>query len=204
VADQEVSQLVLQRAYQQTLVLQKTIQTGLNQVRRDRALPILERYQWIAAGVAFANPLPSLDMVATAAITGKMIQELAGIYQIQISLDRATEIAGVFAKNLIQMGLVEASSQVLSLALKGNTITYVAGGMLQGVGAAYFTRMAGLSLVELFEVHRTTESWQLDSTLLSQIVQRIFKASSRMDVVKDLVQQTLRHFRSEEGAIAPI
>jgi uncharacterized protein len=143
-------------------------------------------------------------MVATAAITGKMIQELAGIYQIQISLDRATEIAGVFAKNLIQMGLVEASSQVLSLALKGNTITYVAGGMLQGVGAAYFTRMAGLSLVELFEVHRTNESWQLDSTLLNQIVQRIFKASSRMDVVKDLIQQTLRRFRLEEREIAPI
>lgn len=201
VAAQDVSQLVLQRAYQQTLVLQQTIQTGLNQVRRDRALPILERYQWIAAGVAFANPLPSLDIVATAAITGKMIQELAEIYQIQISLDRATEIAGIFAKNLIQMGLVEASSQVLSLALKGNAITYAAGGMLQGIGAAYFTRMAGLSLVELFEVHRTAESWQLDSTLLNQIVQRIFKASSRMEVVRDLVQQTLRRFRSEEVAI---
>jgi uncharacterized protein len=201
VAVQDVNQLVLQRAYQQTLVLQQTIQAGLNRVRRDRALPILERYQWIAAGVAFANPLPSLDMVATAAITGKMIQELAGTYQIQLSLDRATEIAGVLGKNLIQMGLVEASSQVLSLALKGNTVTYLAGGMLQGVGAAYFTRMAGLSLVELFEVHRTTESWQLDSTLLSQIVQRIFKASSRIDVAKDLVRQTLRRFRSEEVAM---
>jgi uncharacterized protein len=204
IAAQEVGQLVLQRAYQQTLALQQTIQTGLNQVRRDRALPILERYQWIAAGVAFANPLPSLDMVATAAITGKMIQELAGVYQIQLSLDRATEIAGVLGKNLIQMGLVEASSQVLSLALKGNTVTYVAGGMLQGVGAAYFTRMAGLSLVELFEVHRATESWQLDSTSLNRIVRRIFQTSSRMDVLKDLVQQTLRRFRSEEAAIAPI
>jgi uncharacterized protein len=204
VAVQEVSQLVLQRAYQQTLALQQMIQTGLNQVRRNRALPILERYQWIAAGVAFANPLPSLDMVATAAITGKMIQELAGIYRIQLSLDRATEIAGVLGKNLIQMGLVEASSQVLTLALKGNTVTYVAGGMIQGVGAAYFTRMAGLSLVELFEVHCTTESWQLDSTLLSQIVQRIFKVSSRIDVVKDLVQQTLRRFRPESVAIASV
>jgi uncharacterized protein len=204
VAAQEVSQLVLQRAYQQTLVLQQTIQSELNLVRRDRALPILERYQWIAAGVAFANPLPSLDMVATAAITGKMIQELAEVYRIQLSLDRATEIAGVLGKNLIQMGLVEASSQVLTLALKGNTVTYVAGGMLQGVGAAYFTRMAGLSLVELFEVHRATESWQLDSTLLNQIVQRIFKASSRMDVVKDLVQQSWRRLRPEDAAISPV
>lgn len=204
IATQEVSQLVLQRAYQQTLALQQTVQTGLNQLRRDRALPILERYQWIAAGVALANPLPSLDMVATAAITGKMIQELADIYQIQLSLERATEIASVLGKNLIQMGLVEASSQVLTQVLKGNTVTYVAGGMIQGVGAAYFTRMAGLSLVELFEVHRATESWQLDNTLLSQIVQRIFKASSRMDVVKDLVQQTLRRFRAEEVAVTPV
>jgi uncharacterized protein len=204
VAVQEVSQLVLQRAYEQTLDLQQTIQAGLNRVRRDRALPILERYQWISAGVAFANPLPSLDMVAAAAITGKMIQELAGVYQVQISRDRATEMAGVLAKNLIQMGLVEASSQVLSLALKGNTVTYVAGGMMQGVGAAYFTRMAGLSLVELFEVHKTGQAWTLDSTLLNQIVQRIFKTSSRLDILKDLVQQTRRRFRPETGAVAAV
>ncbi len=196
VATQEVSQLILQRAYQQTLELQNTIQAGLNQVRRERAMPILERYQWISAGVAFANPLPSLDMVATAAISGKMIQELATIYQIKISLDRATEIAGVFAKNLIQMGLVEASSQVLTLALKGNTVTYIAGGMLQGVGAAYFTRMAGLSLVELFEVHRTSESWTLNTALLNQIVQRVFKATGRLDILKGLVQQTRKRLQS--------
>ena len=204
VAAREVSQLVLQRAHQQTLELQKTIQAGLNQVRRERALPILERYQWISAGVAFANPLPSLDMVATAVITGKMIQELAEIYQIKISLERATEIAGVFAKNLIQMGLVEASSQILSLALKGNAVTYVAGGMLQGVGAAYFTRMAGLSLIELFEVHRTAGAWTLDATRLSQIIQRIFGATSRLDLVKDLVQQTRRRLRPETTVIASV
>jgi uncharacterized protein len=192
VAAQDVNQLVLQRAYQQTLTLQRDIQTQLNGIRRDRAMPMLERYQWIAAGVAFANPLPSLDMVATAAITGKMIQELAEVYCIKLSFDRATEIAGVLVKNLIQMGLVEASSQVLSAVLKGNMVTYVAGGALQGVGAAYFTRMAGLSLMELFEAHLTSDAgWQLDSTALSQIVQRIFQQHQRIDMVKDLAQKTL-------------
>jgi uncharacterized protein len=192
VAAQDVNQLVLQRAYQQTFTLQRDIQTQLNGIRRDRAMPMLERYQWIAAGVAFANPLPSLDMVATAAITGKMIQELAEVYCIKLSLDRATEIAGVLVKNLIQMGLVEASSQVLSAVLKGNMVTYVAGGALQGVGAAYFTRMAGLSLMELFEAHRTSDTgWQLDSTALSQIVQRIFQQHQRIDMIKDLAQKTL-------------
>jgi uncharacterized protein len=203
VAAQEVKQLVLQRAYQQTLAVQATIQGDLNQIRRDRTLPLIERYQWIAAGAAFANPLPSLDMVATAAITGKMIQALAQAYQIQLSLDRATEIAGVLAKTLIQMGLVEASSQMISAVLKGNAATYVVGGTIQGVGAAYFTRMAGLSLIELFEAHRTSAAgWQLDSAALGQIVQRVFGQHQRLDVLKDLVQQTLGRLRPEgEAAI---
>jgi uncharacterized protein len=203
IAAQEVKQLVLQRAYQQTLAAQASIQGDLNQIRRDRTLPLIERYQWIAAGAAFANPLPSLDMVATAAITGKMIQALAQAYQIQLSLDRATEIAGVLAKTLIQMGLVEASSQMISAVLKGNAATYVVGGTIQGVGAAYFTRMAGLSLIELFEVHRTSSAgWQLDSAALGQIVQRVFGQHQRLDVFKDLVQQTFGRLRSEgEAAI---
>jgi uncharacterized protein len=200
VAAQDVKQLVLQRAYQQTTALQTTIQTALNQIRRDRALPQIERYQWIAAGVAFANPLPSLDMVATAAITGKMIQDLAKVYQIQLSLDRATEIAGVLAKTLIQMGLVEASSQLLSSVLKGNAATYVVGGTIQGVGAAYFTRMAGLSLIELFEVYQAAEmGWKFDSAILGQIVQRVFGQHQKIEVCKELVQQTLRRLKPEGG-----
>ncbi len=201
VATQEVNQLVLQRAHQQTLVLQEKIHTELNQIRRDRAVPLIERYQWIAAGAAFANPLPSLDMVATAAITGKMIQDLAQNYQIQLSLDRATEIAGVLAKIMIQMGLVEASSQLISSVLKGNAATFIVGGSIQGVGAAYFTRIAGLSLIELFEVYRTAESgWRLDDGVLGQIVQRVFGQHQRLEVFKNLLQQTLHRLKPEGEA----
>jgi uncharacterized protein len=199
VATQEVKQLVLQRAYQQTVAVDATIQGELNQIRRNRMLPLIERYQWIAAGTAFANPLSSLDMVATAAITGKMIQELAKAYQIQLSLDRATEIAGILAKTLIQMGLVEASSQMISVVLKGNAATYIVGGTMQGVGAAYFTRMAGLSLIELFEVHRSAGAgWKLDSAVLGQVVRRVFGQHQRLDVFKDLVQQALGKLGAEE------
>jgi uncharacterized protein len=199
VAAQEVKQLVLQRAYQHTTAVQINLQNELNQLRRNRALPLIERYQWIAAGAAFANPLPSLDMVATAAITGKMIQDLAETYQIQLSLDRATQIAGVLAKTLIQMGVVEASSQFLSTALKGNAATYIVGGTLQGVGAAYFTRMAGLSLIELFEVQFAAGAgWQIDSAVLGQIVQRVFGQHQRLEVFKDLVHQTVKRFKPED------
>jgi uncharacterized protein len=199
VAAQEVRQMVLQRAYQHTIALQMTLRTELNQLRRDRSLPLIERYQWIAAGAAFVNPLSSLDMVATAAITGKMIQDLAQTYQIKLSLDRATEIAGVLAKMLIQMGLVEASSQLLNSVLKGNAATYFVGGTIQGVGAAYFTRMAGLSLIELFEMRLATEEgWQFDTAVLGQIVQRVFGQHQHLEVFKDLVYQTVKRFKPED------
>ncbi|HEY9828852.1 MAG TPA: DUF697 domain-containing protein [Stenomitos sp.] len=203
VATQELNPLVRQRAYREILCLQETIHGDLNQLRRDRALPLIERYQWIAGGTAFANPLPSLDMVATAVITGKLIQELASIYNIPLSLERAGEIAGVLAKALVQMGLAEAITQLLSTVLKGNLLTYAAGGALQGVSAAYLTRVAAFSLIELFEVYRPHEAgWQLDVVALQKIAQRVFSEHQRLDIVKDFVQQTLAKLQIPSSAIA--
>ncbi|MGB8698980.1 MAG: DUF697 domain-containing protein, partial [Thermosynechococcaceae cyanobacterium] len=192
-ATQEISQLVLQRAYQQTLNLQQAIQTDLNRIRRDRAMPLIERYQWIAAGTAFANPLPSLDMVATAAITGKLVQELADVYRMNLSFNRAVEIAEVFVATLLRMGIVEASSQLLSTLLKGSAATFAVGGVLQGISAAYFTRIAGLSLIELFETQMVspTQTGSADNHYIESIIKRIFQQHQKIEIAKALVQQTL-------------
>jgi uncharacterized protein (DUF697 family) len=65
----------------------------LNQVRRDRALPIIEQYQWIAAAAAFANPVPALDLLATAAISAQVVSDLGAIYQQKFSLQQAQAAA---------------------------------------------------------------------------------------------------------------
>jgi uncharacterized protein len=202
-AVQESSKLICQSVYQQVSALKTQIQVELNQLRRERALPLVERYQWVAAGTAFANPLPSLDMVATAAINGKLVQDLASLYRIPISLDSATDIATVLVKTLIQMGLVEASTQLLSAVLKGNVATYAVGGALQGVGAAYFTRMAGLSLIELFEVSPEMRGWSLDPAALKQIVQRLFQQHQRLDMLQEMAHQTLTRLRPAAPATIP-
>ena len=46
---------------------------------------------------------------------------------------------------------MELSTQVLTTVLKSHFATYVAGGLIQGLSAAYLTRMAGLSLMAYFE-----------------------------------------------------
>ncbi|MEM9770553.1 MAG: DUF697 domain-containing protein [Cyanobacteria bacterium P01_D01_bin.73] len=131
----------------------KEVQGELNGVRRSRAVAAIEQSQWIAAAAAFANPVPGLDLVATAAVNGQLVMDLGAVYQLSFDLDRASAIAKTFGELMVKQGLVELSSQAIAGALKTNAMTYVAGGALQGISAAYLTRVAGLTLVELFEAH---------------------------------------------------
>jgi len=78
----------------------------LNGVRRDRAPPVAEQYQWIAAAAAFANP-PALDLLATAAINAQLVMELGAIYQQKFSLQQAQAVAGTLGSD--KLGLVELS-----------------------------------------------------------------------------------------------
>jgi uncharacterized protein len=200
---QAISQLVLQQSWQKVQSLQENVQNKLNSVRRDRAMPILDRYQWIVAGTTFANPLPSLDMVATAVITGKLVQELSALYEVRFSLQNAQDIAEVVVKALIQMGGVEVATQMLAQILKTNATTFVAGGLVQGVSAAYFTRIAGHTLIDCFEQQPPhSEGFQLDLSMATQSVQRVLKQHQQLDVVKDLLFQTKQRLQAGEVAFA--
>lgn len=200
---QAVSQLVLQQSLQQAQILQQTVRDRLNEVRRDRAVPLVERYQWIAAGTTFANPLPSLDMVATAVITGKLVQELSALYDVRLSVQNAQDIAAVMVKTLIQMGSVEVTTQLLAQVLKTNLATFVAGGLVQGVGAAYFTRVAGYTLIECFEQQPFEEKrFPLDGAKVTQAIQRVLQQHQRLDLLKDLAMQAKQRLFPEGAVIA--
>ncbi|MBW4551981.1 MAG: DUF697 domain-containing protein [Aphanocapsa sp. GSE-SYN-MK-11-07L] len=186
VLTQEAADLVLQHSFRQAQSLQAEAQRLLNQSRRDRALPMIERWQWIAAGAAFANPFPVLDLLATAAISTQMVRELGAIYQQQFSLEQAQAIARTLAGLMLKFGLVEFSTQTLSGLLKGNSLTYIAGGLIQAASAAYLTRMAGLSLVEHFQSYSPSPD---RAEPLRTILPRLFKANQRPEMLQGLLQQ---------------
>lgn len=194
---QESKQLVLQSTLDHVMVLKAAVRSQLNSLRRDRALPVIEQYQWIAAAAAFANPLPTLELLAAAAITGKMVINLAGIYKQNFSLAQAQAAASTLAKLMVKLGLVEFSTQTLGSLLKSNSMTFVAGGVVQGVSAAYLTRLAGLSLIEHFqtlsEQPKSSSRPYLEG--LGSTLQTVFQNNQRLPFLKSLMSQALSHLR---------
>ncbi len=175
----------------------------LNQLRRQRANKIIDQYQWVAAGAAFINPVPSLDLLATGAVNSQLILDLSKIYRQPLSTDHAKTMATTLAEMLIKLGLVEVSSKMLGIALKTNGATYVAGGLIQGASAAYLTRTVGSSLMEYFEVLEVTgelpESQSMEQ--LKQMVQKAFQASRQSPVLQSFAKQALQKLKSEPETV---
>jgi GTPase SAR1 family protein len=184
-------QLVWATTLRVAVALKAEVKSALNAVRRDRALPVIEQYQWIAAAADFANPVPALDLLATAAINAQLVMELGGIYQQKFSLQQAQAVAGTMGNLMLKLGLVELSTKTIGTVLKSNAITFVAGGVVQGVSAAYLTRLAGLSLIEYFQQQEaaTNSETTLNLNKLRQTLQKVFQENQQLAFLQGFVKQ---------------
>ncbi|MEL6468367.1 MAG: DUF697 domain-containing protein [Cyanobacteria bacterium J06623_4] len=201
--ENEAEQLVLTTTFRQAKALRQEVQQLLNGQRRQRALPIVEQMQWIAAGSAFTSPLPSLDLLASTAINAQLIVDLGAVYGQSFSLEQAKKAAGTLAELLVKLGLVELSTQALGGLLKAHFATYVAGGALQGVSAAYLTRMVGLSLIDFFEEQSLlpAEAQRFAFGEMGDRLQTIFKATKQGLGLQAFVQQALSHLPMQPKAV---
>jgi uncharacterized protein len=188
----ESEKLLWASTYRQIAGVRVAAKTELNRVRRDRALPLIDQNQWIVGATAFANPVPALDLLATAAVNAQMVMDLGAIYQQKFSLEHAQAAAGAMGNVMLKLGLVELCTQTVAGVLKTNAVTYVAGGLVQGLSAAYLTHIAGLTLVEYLEAQdlvaaEPARAWNLD--LLGSTLQKVFQANERVAYVQTLVKQ---------------
>jgi uncharacterized protein (DUF697 family) len=192
IISQEREELVLGTIWRQAIELEKTGKQLLNQSRRTKALPIIEQYQWIAGTTTFANPLAALDLVLAAATNAQMLVDLGTIYQQKMSLAQARTAMTTLGKIMVKLGMVEVTTQALGTLLKGHALTYIAGGTVQGIGAAYLTRLAGLSLIEYFQEQEINEqlndNWNW--TNLQNKVQQVWEQNQRLAFLQDFVKQT--------------
>lgn len=195
----DAPRLLLATVDRQARYLKDEIKAEVNRIRRDRALPVIEQAQWIAAAAAFASPVPSLDLLATASINAQLVMDLGSMYQQKVSLEQAKNAASTLAEAMVKLGLVELTSQAITPLLKSHALTFVAGGALQGVSAAYLTRMAGLSLVEYFQeqeaLGETSGGLQLDK--LAQKLSWVFQENQRSAFAQTLVSQALQKFKPQ-------
>lgn len=175
----------------------------LNTLRQKKSMKIVEQYQWVSAGAAFINPLPSLDLLAAAAVNSQLIVDLSKVYQQPLSVEHAKVMATTMAEMLIKLGVVEVSTQLLGTVLKTHGVTYLAGGAIQGASAAYLTRVVGLSLTEYFQQLAVTGAIPEEQSLeqLRQILQKTFQASRQTNVLQAFATQAVQRFKPEKIAI---
>jgi hypothetical protein len=189
---QEGQHLILSSSLSHLKEVKFEAKTALNRVWRDRAMPVVDQAQWIVAGATFANPLPALDLLATAAINAQMVMDLSKLYQRKFSLEQAKTIATTIASLMLKLGLVEISTQAIAGILKTNAVTFIAGGLIQGVSGAYLTRLAGLTLIEYFEGEPAGE---IKRDKLQQILQTIFEQNRRLPFMQLFVKQAIDKLR---------
>lgn len=189
--------LVAATTLRQVRGLRREVQTELNTLRRDRARAQVDQLQWVAAAAAFANPVPTIDLLATVAINGQLIMDLGKVYGFNLSLEEAKTAASTLARLTVKLGLVELSTQVLTAVLKSHFATYLAGGIVQGLSAAYLTRMAGLSLMEYFEeaalagTPTQDVSWEAIAARLRSAIQR----NGQTRFLRSLAQQGIERLK---------
>lgn len=191
----EKQQLILASTWRKAKLLEKQAKNSLNKIRNNRSQPIIEQYQWMAATAAFANPVSALDLLATAAINGQMLVDLGEIYQQKMTLEQAQNAAVTIGKVMVKLGLIELSSQAISGILKSNAITYIVGGIVQGISAAYLTRIAGLSVIAYYEEQEISNNTgaKLNLDKLTDKIKAIFTDNQKANLLQNFVIQTLNN-----------
>ena len=154
--------------------------------RRRQAEKIVERFQWIVAGVVTVTPLPVVDLLATAAVNAQMVVEIGKIYGCELNMERGRELAVSLAKTIASLGILKGALELVSTALQLNIGTFIIGRAIQGVTGAYLTRIAGKSFIEYF---RHDQDWGDGG--MTEVVQRQFQLNRRDEFIKAFVQQAI-------------
>lgn len=158
----------------------------IDRQRRRQADKIIDRYQWIGAGAVAVTPLPVVDMLAVAAINAQMVIEIGRVYGCELNSERGKELALSLGKTAISLGIVKGAIELIARALQLNVATYLVGKAIQGVTAAYLTRIGGKSFIEYF---RHDQDWGDGG--ITEVVQRQFQLSRKEEFLKAFVKDAI-------------
>ena len=188
----EGEELVADNILLQAQRLGEDVRQIMDQERSRKANQLVNRFQWIGAGVIWVTPLPVVDLIATAAVNAQMVVEIGRVYGCEMDLERGKELALSLAKTLGGLGIVTGVIEVVTVALELSIGGYVVGKSIQSISAAYLTRIAGKSFVEYF---RNDQDWGDGG--ISGVVQRQFELNRRDEFVKAFVKEAIAQLPKE-------
>lgn len=165
----------------------------LDRQRQEAADAIIERYQWVNGAVVAATPLPGIDLLATAAINAQMVVELGRVYQIELSIAEGKELAYGVARTLTGLGIVKGAMNLLALGMQVTIATAIASRGVQGVSAAYLTRIAGKSFVDYFQQN---QNWGDGG--IGEVVQKQFQLNRREQFIQTFIGEAIQRLREKD------
>jgi uncharacterized protein len=160
--------------------------------RLTQANRLVDRFQWIGAGVIWITPLPVVDLLATAVVNAQLVVELGRVYGCEMDLERGKELALSLAKTLAGLGIVTGVMEVITTALELSVGGYVVGKSIQSISAAYLTRIAGKSFVQYF---RNDQDWGDGG--ITAVVKQQFELNRRDEFVKVFVKEAIAQIPKE-------
>ncbi len=155
--------------------------------RRSDAVAVVDRTMWISAGVVAVTPLPGVDLLGAAAVNAQMVLETGKVYGISLSRDDAQELAWSVGRTLAALGLVKGGVSLLSAAMAVTLPAALVGRAIQAVGAAWLTRVAGLSFIRYFEQN---QSWGDGG--VQEVVQEQYDLSRRDGALRRFLDLAVR------------
>ncbi len=182
----EGADLIANNLLLQSQQISEDVQALLTAQRQQQADAIVERYQWIGAGVLAVTPLPVIDMLATAAVNTQMVVELGRVYGVEVSIQEAKALAVSLAKTLSALSLAKGAMKMLAVGLQANVATAVASKLLQGVSAAYLTRIAGKSFITYFQAN---QDWGDGG--IQTVVEQQYQLNRRDEFVKQFLRSAV-------------
>ena len=124
-------------------------QADLEQLRRREWRGLLQRTQWIVAAGVVVTPLPSVDLLVLAVANGLMLQEMARLWNCPWQAGPLRAAAVELARACLALGVVEWTGQALAAAIRLHGATWLVGGALQALSAAYLTRVVGHAMADV-------------------------------------------------------
>lgn len=168
----------------------------LERQRQHNAEKIVERFQWIGAGVIWVTPIPVVDLLAAAAVNAQMVVEIGQVYGCELTFERGRELALSLVKTLAGLGIIRGVIEVVTISLELSIGGYLIGKSIHSISAAYLTRIAGKSFVEYF---RQNQDWGDGG--ISEVVQRQFELNRRDEFVKAFIQEAIAKLPEHFGQL---
>jgi small GTP-binding protein len=159
----------------------------LERQRQQDAEAVVDRHAWICGGVLAVTPLPGVDLLAGLGVQAQMVMEIARVYGVELSRDRAGDLALTLGRALAALGVLKGGMAAVGAALTLNVPALLLSRALQAVAGAWLTRVAGLSLITYF---RQDQTWGDGG--VQEVVQRQYDLSRRGQALQQFLDAAFR------------